>query len=288
MTSHDVVGIVRRASGFRRVGHAGTLDPSAEGVLLVCTGKATRVAQYLTDSRKVYCAEIVLGASTDTYDAEGRVVKRAPELAVTLEEVNSVLSTFVGKIEQVPPMYSAIKLAGQPLYKLARAGMEVQRSAREVEVYRAEITDSNLPKLWVVIECSKGTYVRSIAHDLGERLGCGAHLGHLIRLASGRFTLRDALTLSSLKDAFQQGWWDEVIYPLDEAILDLSAAILAPETQRAIINGLAWTPARWRLVDGQSPPTQGLCRAYSTQGEILALIKLDVQQSAWRPHKVFV
>ena len=288
MTSHDVVGAIRRRSGCRRVGHAGTLDPSAEGVLVICVGRATRVVQYLMDSRKVYCAEIVLGVSTDTFDAEGRVVSRAPEVNVTLEQMKAVVSTFLGKIQQIPPMYSAVKLKGKRLYKLARAGIDVERPPREVEVYRAEVTGWEPPRAWVVVECGKGTYIRSIAQDIGERLGCGAHLGHLVRLASGKFTLGDALPLSLLEEALVGGWWDSVMYPLDEALSDLSAVILREESKSAIINGGSWTPQRWRLAEGASPPTHGLCRAYSAEGDIVALLKLDALRQVWHPDMVFV
>lgn len=290
ITSHDAVDIVRRASGTRRVGHAGTLDPAAEGVLLICVGKATKVSEYLVDSRKIYCAEITLGLETDTYDSEGQLVFKAPEAqvqSISIEEITVALRSLTGKISQVPPAYSAIKKKGQPLYKLARAGISVELEPREVEIYRADLLFYQLPVLKVEIECSKGTYIRSFAHDLGQRLGCGAYLSYLVRLASGRFKVEDAVPLPVLEDALRRGYWQEFIYPLDHALLDFGAAILGEESQKAIINGRSWVP-RIRQPSAETVlEARGFCRAYSLEGEIVALLKLDERGGRWWPEKVF-
>lgn len=289
ITSHDVVNVVRRASGIRRVGHAGTLDPAAEGVLLVCVGQATRVAEYLVGSRKVYCAEIRLGTETDTYDAEGRIVSTAPAAQVNsiqLESIAAALQSLTGRIAQIPPVYSAIKKQGQPLYKMARAGVHVELEHREVEIYRTEILDWQPPVVKVEIECSKGTYIRSFAHDLGQRLGCGAYLSYLVRLASGRFTVEDAVPLPVLEDAIRGGYWQELIYPLDYALLDFGAAILGPESQRKVKTGQSWTP-RSQPMPETLRESRDYCRAYSLEGEIVALLKLDQHTQRWQPEKVF-
>lgn len=290
ITSHDVVNIVRRLSGVKRVGHAGTLDPAAEGVLLICVGKATRVSEYLIDSRKTYCAEIAFGIETDTYDSEGQVVARAPEWqveAVKLEDVEAALQSLTGRILQLPPKYSAIKKRGKPLYKLARAGIEVELEPREVEIYRAQVIDWQPPVAKIEIECSKGTYIRSFAHDLGQKLGSGAYLSYLVRLASGRFKLEDALPLHVLEDAIRRGYWQELIYPLDYALLDFGAAILGPESQKAIVTGQTWAP-RIRPTEETIREIHGLCRVYSLEGKIVALLKLERHTFRWRPEKVFV
>ncbi len=236
MTSHDVVAHVRRLTRQRRVGHAGTLDPAASGVLPVCLGQATRVAEYLSESGKCYRATVILGAVTDTYDAEGEVIRSAP-VRVSREEIVAALPAFRGRQMQLPPLYSAIKLAGQPLYKLARAGAEVQLQPRPVEIYRLELVDWQPPAVVLEVECSKGTYVRSLAYDLGERLGCGAHLGGLVRLRSGPFTLEESLTLEELAQALVDGSWVHYLYAPDEALLDRQAVIVGPATEKRILQG---------------------------------------------------
>lgn len=279
MTSHDVVAAVRRASGVRRVGHAGTLDPMATGVLIVCLGQATRVIEYLMDSPKTYRAEIVLGVATDTHDAEGRVTYRAPKVEVTREQVEAALSEFLGPIEQVPPMYSALKHEGKPLYKLARQGIEVEREPRRVEIYRLEVTSWAPPRLEIEVECGRGTYIRSLAHDLGEALGYGAHLGSLVRLRSGRFTLEMAEPLSVVEEAFRLGYWPEIIHPLDEALLDVEAMVVDREAARRIRQG--------QQVQGPLPDSARLRRAYSLNGEFIGLLEYDDQTGLWQPRKVF-
>ena len=279
-TSHDVVAKVRRLSGQKRVGHAGTLDPLATGVLLVCLGQATRVSEYLMRSRKVYRAAVYLGLSTDTYDAEGRVTARAPEVNVTLSQLAEAFSAFVGRIEQTPPMYSALKHQGTPLYRLARQGKTVERKPRLVEIYDIKLLDWSSPVLTIEVACSPGTYVRSLAHDLGQRLGCGAHLSSLTRLASGHFTLDEAISLDGLSEAFATGRWAELIHPLDEALLDFEAITVGSQAERQIRSG--------QQVQGPTPSSSSpLCRAYSTEGELIALLQYDAQTGLWQPKKVF-
>jgi tRNA pseudouridine55 synthase len=279
MTSHDVVNAVRRASGQRRVGHAGTLDPIATGVLLVCVGNATRVSRFLTDSRKTYRADIHLGIATDTDDAEGQIIYQAPEVRVSREEVEEVLRGFVGTIQQVPPAYSAIKKDGQPMYKLARRGVKVQPEPRTVEIYRLEVTEWDLPRVQVEVECGKGTYVRALARDLGERLGCGAHVTALVRLASGRFTLDRAESLETVEEAFREGYWMYLMHPLDEALLDFEAMVVGPESERRIRNG--------QQVPGPAGDGMGYRRAYSTAGNFIGLLRYDPRTGLWQPDMVF-
>lgn len=279
MTSHDVVLRVREASGLRRVGHAGTLDPAATGVLLVCLGQATRVSSYLMQHRKKYEAEIRLGVSTDTGDGEGEIIYEAPEVSTTRREVEQALGLFVGRIEQIPPMYSAVKHRGTPLYKLARRGIEVEREPRAVDVHDLRLTAWNPPLLRLMIECSKGTYIRALARDLGEELGTGAHLKSLVRLASGSFTLDNALPLSAVEESFARGQWQEILHPPDEALLDYEAMIVDRATQKKICHG--------QQLEGPQPLNAPLCRAYSSSGRFVALLRYDQEKRVWQPRKVF-
>lgn len=284
MTSHDVVDRVRQLSGQRRVGHAGTLDPSATGVLVVCLGQATRVAEYLMASDKVYRAEIRLGVTTDTHDAEGEVTATA-EVDATEEEVKKALASFIGSIQQVPPMYSALKHEGIPLHRLARRGITVERESRSVEIHSIELLDWVTPLLTIQVECSPGTYIRALARDLGQKLGCGAHLQSLTRLASGHFTLEKAVSLDELAEAFAQGNWQEFLHSPDEALLDFDPMIVDAQTEKRIRRGQ-------QVQAPPSPPAcgggqRGVRRAYSQEGELIAILRHDPQTGFWQPEKVF-
>jgi tRNA pseudouridine55 synthase len=283
MTSHDVVDEIRRLVGQRKVGHAGTLDPMATGVLLVCLGKATRVAEYLMTGRKRYRATVVLGTTTDTYDADGQITSSGGQADFARTEVEAALSRFVGSIEQVPPMYSAIKREGQPLYQLARQGKTVERSPRPVEIDALELLDWTPPALSIEVACSPGTYIRSLAHDLGQHLGSGAHLASLVRLSSGRFILEDATSLDRLAEAFEHGQEDRYLLALDEAFLDRPAVIVGAEAARHIAHGqaVALEPPNRDDVGG------AMARAYGPEGEFLAIMIYDAASGRWRPKKVF-
>lgn len=280
-TSHDVVQAVRRASGVRRVGHAGTLDPLATGVLVVCLGSATRVIEEIQSAPKSYTARILLGVSTTTYDAEGEVVDRRDAADVTREAAIDALSRFRGVIEQVPPMYSAVKHQGRRLYDLARKGLEVERAARPVTVHAVELTDWQPPELELRMRVSSGTYVRSIAHDLGQDLGVGAHLVALRRTAVGRFDLASAHALPRLVEAFAEGWWPHVVHALDAALLDYTAMVVGPEAAEDIAHGRAFA--------GPTPgaSTTRLVRAYDRDGRFLALVRWDDVDERWLPDRVF-
>jgi len=286
-TSHDVVERVRALTDVRRVGHAGTLDPLATGVLVVCVGRtATRVVEYLMEEPKTYRTRVRLGVVTDTFDGEGEVVARSP-VEVDREQVETALTQFHGVIEQIPPMYSAVKHHGKPLYRLARRGIEVEREPRNVEVHRLDLVAweplGRQARCTLEIECSPGTYVRVLVHDLGQKLGCGAYVTGLTRLASGRFRLEEAITLDRLVQAVEAGHWSELLYPVDEALANRFPA-LHLDVQKA----------RW-LCAGRSLPrtdrsiqSTALARAYGPQGRFLALAAYDPEEDVWRPRKVFV
>jgi len=198
-TSHDVIARLRGKLKMKRIGHAGTLDPMATGVLVVLVGKATRASQYLMSLDKEYTGTVKLGQVTNTQDAEGEVLETRPVPPLTEDEVRAAMKTFVGDQYQTPPMFSAIKIDGVPLYKMARKGEDVEREPRFVRVSSFELTRFALPELDFVLRCSKGTYVRTIAHDLGARIGCGGHISALRRTATGKFTIAQCLTLDQIQ-----------------------------------------------------------------------------------------
>src|SRR5512139_1436937 len=226
LTSHDTVNHVRRATKIRQVGHAGTLDPMATGVLVVCLGQATRVSEYLLGHDKAYQATIRLGVETNTYDADGEVIA-TNEVNVDRAEVEQALAQFSGEIQQVPPMYSAIKREGQKLYELARQGIEIERAARSVIVYSIRLRDYHTPDVIIEVQCSAGTYIRSIAHDLGAALGTGGHLIELTRTAAGPFTIDRTIPLEAFEAAAREGQWHTHLRTIDEALSDWPLVVLA-------------------------------------------------------------
>jgi tRNA pseudouridine55 synthase len=236
MTSHDVVNAVRRIVGARRVGHTGTLDPMATGVLVVLVGPSTRLARFLAAGDKTYRAVIRLGEATTTYDAEGEVTERRP-VTVELAAIETALEPFRGAILQMPPMYSAIKVGGKKLYQLARQGKQVAREPRPVTMHRLVILDWVSPDLTVDVTCSAGTYIRSLAHDLGQALGCGAHLRALARTATGPFCLEESHALDELRRLAEAGRLAEVLLPPKAALYALPTVHLSWEQVQAVRYG---------------------------------------------------
>lgn len=280
-TSHDVVARIRRWSGVRRVGHAGTLDPFATGVVVVAVGRATRVLQYAQNSDKRYLAHVVLGAETDSADVEGVVVRRShtdtwPELS----EVATALQQFIGTVEQVPPAFSAIKVDGQPLYKRARAGIEVEVPTRLVDIYSITITAYEPPDLVLDIHCGKGTYIRSIARDLGASLGTYAYCHGLRRTASGRLSVAQAWTLDELeeRDPFEQ-WHDISLHP-DFALHDSEATILSKAQLVAWYHGQSFALADVGAAEG------GIRRVYGSNGDF-AGVATTTDDGRLKPSFVF-
>ena len=277
LTSHEVVQVVRRGTNIRRAGHTGTLDPRASGVLVILVGPAVRLSEYISASDKRYQAVIRMGAATDTYDADGRITNTSP-VEVTEEEFESTLKTFIGEIEQVPPPYSAVKVAGRKAYEMAREGEEVDLEPRMINVYNLELLEWAPPEVVIDIYCSSGTYVRSLAHDLGEKLGCGAHLVGLRRTRSGRFTLRDAIPLRKLREAFETGTWYQYLIPAAEALSDWPAVELSAQQVEDIKHG--------HRVPAENSST-AWARGISEQGELVALMEFDAVAMEWQPRKVF-
>jgi tRNA pseudouridine55 synthase len=272
-SSHDLINVVRRQAGIRRVGHAGTLDPLASGLLLVCLGRATRLLEYLVGQPKTYLATIQLGQETNTYDAEGEVTAEQP-VDVSHQQLSASLDKFRGTIEQLVPIYSAVKMSGQPLYRLARKGELVERPARTVTIHQLDLLAWNGSLLALRIHCSSGTYIRSIAHDLGQELGCGAYLAGLRRTDVGRFSLADAVSLAAL----DQDDWRRHLRPADRAIGHLARLELTDDEALTLYHGQAVS-----FRSGQS--REPLVRAYDEGGRFIGVLAADAQQ--WRPHKIF-
>jgi tRNA pseudouridine55 synthase len=197
-TSHDVVKKTRNLLGGIKVGHTGTLDPDATGVLVLLIGRATKYARYFSDDKKRYCAEILFGRSTDTYDSEGKTTATGDTERVNLESLEEVIKSFIGDSEQIPPMYSAVKVEGKKLYQLARKGTTIERKPRKITIYSIGSDSTHYPRVVLDIVCSKGTYIRTVAHQLGEKVGCPSHLSALRRTASGEYTLKDAADFLSI------------------------------------------------------------------------------------------
>ena len=286
MTSFDMVRWVRRRTAQRRVGHAGTLDPAASGVLPLCLGQATRLVEFVIEARKSYCADIRFGTATNTYDATGEVTRTGDASQLDLGRIRELLRSFTGSFEQYPPMFSAIRVGGTRLYEYARRGEEVERQPRRVEVYRMRLLDWQPPLLSLQIDCSRGTYIRSLAHDLGEAAGCAAHLAHLVRLAAGPFQFGDATCLTALEDAIEGGYWERLLHPMDCVVESWPALVVNSHQERWLVNGQP-LPVTPRVQDrlfrlGMAP---GNCRAYSEQGELVALLKHT--RGLWQPFKVF-
>ena len=283
MTSHDVVQAIRNGTGLRRAGHTGTLDPRASGVLVILVGPAVRLSEYVSASDKRYQAIIRLGSTTDTFDAEGKFTRNNVPVNVTETQFEEVLKTFIGEIEQTPPPYSAVKVQGRKAYEMARQGEEVELAPRKIQVHHLEVLEWAPPEAVVDVHCSSGTYVRSLANDLGEKLGCGAYLVGLRRTKSGRFSLRDATPLRKLQEAFTDGNWYQFLIPAAEALADWTAVELNPDDVEEVRHG-------HRVKAAVGVPQPDLVRGVSAAGELIALMVPAVGEDGsaeWQPKKVF-
>ena len=263
-TSHDMVYLVRRLTGIKKVGHTGTLDPDATGVLPVCIGKATKVCDMLTASDKRYTAELILGKTTDTQDASGNVLTES-EVNVTAESVHNIIEEFIGEIEQIPPMFSAIKKDGKKLYELARKGITIEREPRKVAIHSIDILDINLEMNSITIDvaCSKGTYIRTLCEDIGNRLGCGAYMNTLRRTMSGGFDIKDCHTVENLREIAEDGKLEDALIPTDSVFEAYEKVVLDDFLAGKLKNGIKIRKS-------------GLCegnkyRVYSKDGEFLSI-----------------
>ena len=286
ITSMDAVRRIKRLSGLRRkVGHAGTMDPLARGLLPICVGQATRLMDYLVAGSKQYRMDIRLGAITNTYDAEGEVVEIGKACGIASDRLEEAIESFVGVIQQTPPMYSAIKVQGQRLYKLARAGKEIERAARTGEIYQIQILEFVPPLLTLLVDCGRGVYMRSLAHDLGQVLGCGGYVTDLERLRCGGFETGDSVTLEQLESGAESGpdRWAEHLQPVDAVLRKLRPLAAGPSAKRHLLNGQSVSFSQ-HPVDAEYLES---FRAYDEEGRFLALVRYDRAAGSWKPMKVF-
>ncbi len=274
-TSHDVVQVIRTLTGVRRVGHTGTLDPLATGVLVVLVGRATRLARFVTGLDKRYRAVVRLGEITPTYDAESEIMVRRP-VNVKRSDVAAALRQFRGEITQLPPLYSALKMDGQPLYKLAREGKNVKPRPRQITIYSLKLRAWIPPDVTLDVTCSSGTYIRSLAYDLGEVLGCGAHLRKLTRLAVGPFRLEQSYPLSALKALAENDELATALRPPRD-VLTLPVVSLTAEQTEAVYNG--------RVVTLPDAPQAPQLQAHDPEGRLVAVL-IPREEQAWQPDLV--
>lgn len=285
-SSFQAVSFVRSYTGLRRVGHAGTLDPLATGVLLVCLGQAVKISRHLMELPKKYRTQITLGKATDTYDAAGRTVKEGDASFVSEAQLLRELSGFVGDILQVPPPYSAVKHGGRRSYRYARAGRPIALAPRRANIHTIHLVTYEPPALTIEIACSKGTYVRSIAHELGQKLGCGAYVSDLVRIGIGPFTIGGAISADELNRAFKASDWQRLLLPIDAGLGHLPVVTLDTEDAHNVRHGRSVTISAQTLpaLNGESPQ---LWRGYGPDGALLSLLQLDDKRMMWQPKTVF-
>lgn len=275
-TSHDVVNVVRKALGTRKVGHTGTLDPNASGVLPICVGKSTKACDLITFSDKEYIAEVRLGITTDTYDIWGNVISEC-DVNITKEELLCAISHFTGEISQIPPMYSAIKQNGKKLYELARQGIEVERKARKITIYECELLEFSGDVFKIRVSCSKGTYIRSLCYDIGEYLGCGASMTSLIRTRSSVFTLDGAYTLDELKKMAEEKGPKAVLSSVDMVFDMYPKAQITDIVKDRLLNGalsrVGLSVGTYRVYD-PSNAFVGLAEVFEGEkGNVIKIVK---------------
>lgn len=284
-TSHDVVAKLRGIVGQKKIGHTGTLDPDATGVLPVCLGKATKLCDMLTDKNKTYETVMLLGKVTDTQDISGSVLIEKSTDNLEESMVREVILSFVGQYMQVPPMYSALKVNGKKLYELAREGVEIERKAREVHIFDIQIKEISLPRVRMEVSCSKGTYIRTLCHDIGEKLGCGACMEELIRTRVSRFELKDSLTLAQVQALKEKGQLEEILVPIDAMFTEYEAVSLKDEFESFVYNGNTFLPKhlnhRIELSDGKK------VRVYDHHGDFIAIYKFSKEKYIFKIEKMF-
>lgn len=300
-TSHDAVAKLRGILRQKKIGHTGTLDPDAEGVLPVCLGKATKVCDLLTDKTKEYRAVLLLGIVTDTQDITGETLEER-DVSCTEDQVRSCIGCFVGTQEQIPPMYSALKVNGKKLYELARQGMEVERKPRTIEIHEIRIERLELPEVTMTVKCSKGTYIRTLCHDIGQALGCGGCMKSLLRTQAGMFSVENSVTLDEIERYRDEGRLEEIVHPVDSVFHHLPRLVLGEKAGRLVQNGNALEPAvlrecrfltedgrrqeggfsSWKREDG------ALVRLYGGDGRFLAVYKWDGRRNRLCAEKMFL
>lgn len=283
-TSHDVVAKLRGIAGQKKIGHTGTLDPDAEGVLPVCLGKATKVCELLTDKDKTYRAVLFLGQTTDTQDASGTVLETSDVSNLNEAQVTEAVQSFVGEYAQIPPMYSALKVGGKKLYELAREGKTVERKARNVMIHSIKILRVDLPRVEMEVSCSKGTYIRTLCHDIGEKLGVGGCMESLLRVQVGRFVLADSLRLSEIQKAKEDENLEKILQPIDSVFEQYRAVRIRPDQEKRLQNGNSFRkPDRLQNYDDQE-----MVRVYDSNGHFAAVYRYVEKDHEFRIVKMFL
>ena len=283
-TSHDVVAKLRGIAGQKKIGHTGTLDPDAEGVLPVCLGKATKVCELLTDKDKTYRAVLFLGQTTDTQDASGTVLETSDVSNLNEVQVTEAVQSFVGEYAQIPPMYSALKVGGKKLYELAREGKTVERKARNVMIHSIKILRVDLPRVEMEVSCSKGTYIRTLCHDIGEKLGVGGCMESLLRVQVGRFVLADSSRLSEIQKAKEDGNLEKILQPIDSVFEQYRAVRIRPDKEKRLQNGNSFRkPDRLQNYDDQE-----MVRVYDSNGHFAAVYRYVEKDHEFRIVKMFL
>lgn len=284
-TSHDVVAKLRGIVGQKKIGHTGTLDPDAVGVLPVCLGRATKLCDMLTEKDKIYETVVLLGIETDTQDITGNVLKTGDVQGICEEMVRDAALSFVGEYDQIPPMYSALKVNGKKLYELAREGKVIERKARRVEIYDIELLDVSFPRIHMQVHCSKGTYIRTLCHDIGQKLGCGACMEELKRIKVSSFMIEDSLTLSEIESLRDEGKLLENIIQIDEMFADYKRVIVKQEWENPAYNGNS-------LSEKATEPVENLVdaekvRLYNDRGNFIGIYEYMEKRREYRIVKMF-
>ena len=285
-TSHDVVAKLRGILHMKKIGHTGTLDPQATGELPVCLGRATKACDMMTGKSKVYEAVLLLGVQTDTEDMTGHVLEKR-DVTVGESEVQDVIESFLGTYQQVPPMYSAIKVNGKKLYELAREGKTIERTPRPVTIYELTILDMDLPRVHLRITCSKGTYIRSLCRDIGERLSCGGCMEELIRTRVGHFLIENALTLNQVEALVRKGRIEEVIEPVDRIFASFPSVYATPKNQKLALNGNPLPEEGLELSESAKTPGQWI-RLYDEKKNFIGIYEYDPDRKRIKPVKMFL
>ena len=285
-TSHDVVAKLRGILKMKRIGHTGTLDPDAEGVLVVCIGKGTKLVDMITDKDKSYKAVLKLGITTDTQDMSGNIIEKK-EVSVDRARVEEVINSFIGEISQLPPMYSAIKVGGKKLYEYARQGMEIEREPRRVEIKDIKILDYNESEheVTVLVDCSKGTYIRTLLHDIGQALACGGAMKELTRIRVGSFSIDNALKLSDISELVKNGRLKDHIIPIENMFASLGRVIIKKDYNKLVHNGNVLNDNMVQLQDGQDCENM---RVYDADGVFIGIYRYDKEARVYKPVKMLL
>jgi tRNA pseudouridine55 synthase len=283
MTSFDVISYLRKTTGIKKIGHMGTLDPEAVGVLPICIGKATKAIEFLMEKKKVYVAEASFGVTTDTEDWVGTILEEK-KILHSKEDVISTVNSFIGKYSQIPPMYSAIKIKGKKLYELARKGEEIERPHREVQIYKIDIKKASKEKALFEVECSKGTYIRTLCKDIGEKLGAGGHMSFLARTVVGNFKIEDSVTLEEIQLAKENGTLNKLLIDVEDSFMELDEIELSEKNVEKMLNGISLK------LDIQKYQKNQLIRVYTHTRNFLGLAEITLKGdlASLKRKKIFI